>query len=589
MKIKVFMLCFLFALGSIGFADIRDCVCIVKPEYGKKITGFMEEAEGELSRSGYFDIAEYFRGAAKGIFGSGFFIKEKGNVYVLTNYHVVAYASAVTVEIENAEGEITKIDGCPIVAINEQLDLAAAEVPAGKVKSFLTFAESEPPEGTDVWSAGYPALGKKPLWQLGKGSVTNAKARLPKEIDPKKSYFIQHSAQIDSGNSGGPLLQKDSKSPNGYTVVGINSSSAIFRQAANFSIPISSIKIFLSERVFASQKNIEVSVETALKEFTDILTHFEIKNEEEKHEEESRRLRKLALFISEDEAINNGLDIYMETLRKAPKRFRSEILSATVFGNPIDGVRTAIAYTLYTSLNPEKNNYKPEKEPSITTLKKDGKNYEFVLTESEGKNKKLFTVWKNTFATWQLDGFNFGSEAKASAENPGKTDKKSGKKNDKKANAGVYIDEMPSRFRIKLSYTGLKNKEDGWRSGGMAGLFYSFKYFELGGQIIIGKPRSVVKPFLSKPSKIAVGVEPEFRIHLPINVKEEVYIIPNAFGGAGMLFPDIDIFMQYGAGLEFIPAAFNTLSVEAGCILRSYLTGVKQTEAGLLLSFSFRF
>ena len=229
MKNKIIYL-LLFLNIAAAFADIRSAVCIVKPNYSEKTVAFMEDTSNQLKTAGYSDLADLFKDAKEGVFGSGFFIKGQNKKnYVLTNYHVAAYASSLTLEIEDVNGEISKIENCKIIAMDEELDLAIAEVPSDKLDSYLTFAASAPVDGIDVWSAGYPGLGGKPMWQLGKGTVTNARARLPDDIDPKISTFIQHSAPIDSGNSGGPLLVKAAGAPSGYEVIGINSAKAVFR------------------------------------------------------------------------------------------------------------------------------------------------------------------------------------------------------------------------------------------------------------------------------------------------------------------------------------------------------------------------
>ncbi len=37
----------------------------------------------------------------------------------------------------------------------------------------LPFADAVPPDGTEVWTAGYPGLLGKPSWQLAKGVFSN--------------------------------------------------------------------------------------------------------------------------------------------------------------------------------------------------------------------------------------------------------------------------------------------------------------------------------------------------------------------------------------------------------------------------------
>ena len=127
----------------------------------------MEDAADKLATAGYSDLADLFKNAKEGVFGSGFFIKGQNKKdYVFTNYHVAAYGTTLTLEIEDANGETTKIENCNIIAVDEELDLAIAEVPSGKVNTYLTFASKAPVDGIDVWSAGYPGLAGKPMWQL---------------------------------------------------------------------------------------------------------------------------------------------------------------------------------------------------------------------------------------------------------------------------------------------------------------------------------------------------------------------------------------------------------------------------------------
>ena len=73
------------------------------------------------------------------------------------------------------------------------------------------------------------------IWQLAKGSVTNRKARTTELNVDGLDYVIQHSAIIDSGSSGGPLMLKDENGS--YYVVGVNTWSARGRDNTYFSIP----------------------------------------------------------------------------------------------------------------------------------------------------------------------------------------------------------------------------------------------------------------------------------------------------------------------------------------------------------------
>lgn len=571
---------FLFCLTI--FADIRDAVCVVRPNYEEKILQFMDDAADEISKAGYSDIAELFEKAKDGVFGSGFFIRgQNKKIYVLTNYHVAAYASSLSLEIENIDGAKIKIENCPVVAIDEELDLAIAEVNDKSVKSFLNFAAKLPADGADVWSAGYPGLGGKPLWQLGKGTVTNSKTRLSNIVDPKKSFFIQHSAPIDSGNSGGPLLIKSPNSPEGYEVIGINSAKAVFRQSTNFAIPATSIKNFINGRVFGGSEKSENNLKLALDEFAESCKNFKIDKDEQKNEEILKRLRKIAIYISEDYAINEGLDAYKTALRKAPRLFRTEILAASILGNPINGIRTALAYQIYTSIKPEENSYRPETSIDITALKNTGKNYEFVLYD-EAEKSKFFTVWKNNHNFWQIEASNLnGSPEKKSSE---KTAKK------EKQNTGasfISIEEIPVKMRIYASYTGLK-KDTGWASGFSLGYLYSFKYVEIGFSAVIDKPRTLPSASFIEQPKIGSGMGPELRFQLPLNIKDVVYLAPQAFVGGGVFVPPFEIFVQYGGGIEIVPVNFTSISFGIESLVRSYFKEIKETNIGIRASISLR-
>ena len=571
---------FLFCLTI--FADIRDAVCVVRPNYEEKILQFMDDAADEISKAGYSDIAELFEKAKDGVFGSGFFIRgQNKKIYVLTNYHVAAYASSLSLEIENIDGAKIKIENCPVVAIDEELDLAIAEVNDKSVKSFLNFAAKLPADGADVWSAGYPGLGGKPLWQLGKGTVTNSKTRLSNIVDPKKSFFIQHSAPIDSGNSGGPLLVKSPNSPEGYEVIGINSAKAVFRQSTNFAIPATSIKNFINGRVFGGSEKSENNLKLALDEFAEACKNFKIDKEEQKNEEILKRLRKIAIYISEDYAINEGLDAYKTALRKAPRLFRTEILAASILGNPINGIRTALAYQIYTSIKPEENSYRPETSIDLKSLKNTGKNYEFVLYD-EAEKSKFFTVWKNNHNFWQIEASNLnGSPEKKSSE---KTAKK------EKQNTGasfISIEEIPVKMRIYASYTGLK-KDTGWASGFSLGYLYSFKYVEIGFSAVIDKPRNLPSASFIEQPKIGSGMGPELRFQLPLNIKDVVYLAPQAFVGGGVFVPPFEIFVQYGGGIEIVPVNFTSISFGIESLVRSYFKEIKETNIGIRASISLR-
>ena len=176
---KIFIFLCFSVLNFLCFADLRDYVCIVRPNYKEDVVDCVNEAADTLEDLGYADFAEVFklRVEKDNSFGSGFIYIFNGKSYVVTNNHVCAYADSVSIEMMDADGKtIKKVENCKIIANSAEDDLAIAEIPADAgIKKGLGLYQGALREGIDVWSAGYPGLGGKPSWQLGKGTLTNNK------------------------------------------------------------------------------------------------------------------------------------------------------------------------------------------------------------------------------------------------------------------------------------------------------------------------------------------------------------------------------------------------------------------------------
>lgn len=149
--------------------------------------------------------------------GSGFFIHiDKEYAYVVTNYHVVEDAA----NIELFLNDQTKVPG-EIHGTDPRTDLAVVrirlkDVPADKIPTIkpLQWGESAPLKiGQWILAFGNP-FGIGSTVTCGIISANN------RDVGGKGisviSDFIQHSAQINSGNSGGCLIGMDGR------VVGIN-------------------------------------------------------------------------------------------------------------------------------------------------------------------------------------------------------------------------------------------------------------------------------------------------------------------------------------------------------------------------------
>ncbi|MCL1812466.1 MAG: serine protease [Treponema sp.] len=273
----VFPLC-VFSQQIPASGGLRDYVGLINQTYHPDIVAFFGKIKADLAKRGGNETAikaiDIF---LRGDTGSGFLYNDaRGNLYVITNNHVVAQAYSLSITFERQDGSKRKHENIRIIAADEENDIAilgfsAADRPAGRGLTLLTRAVDE---GVDVYSAGFPGLGTTPLWQFGRGMVSNANARFPKSFDDDTLIgpFIQHTAEIDPGNSGGPLLVVDRNAAAGYTVAGINTLKAVRRQAANYAIPVSTIQPFITGALNPRPETYRAALDTRLAGFAEGLS-----------------------------------------------------------------------------------------------------------------------------------------------------------------------------------------------------------------------------------------------------------------------------------------------------------------------------
>lgn len=144
--------------------------------------------------------------------GSGFVIEHDGKKYVITNAHVVQAASGsaslLVYSITQTKYEVS------IAALDSLYDLAvlAFDEPPGSEISALRFRSGKVRVGESVYAIGNP-LGDYP-YSVSSGIIGGKNRRFP-DLTGKFGY-LQSSASLSHGNSGGPLVGADGE------VVGIN-------------------------------------------------------------------------------------------------------------------------------------------------------------------------------------------------------------------------------------------------------------------------------------------------------------------------------------------------------------------------------
>lgn len=165
--------------------------------------------------------------------GSGFFFEKSG--YILTNEHVIADATELKVMVQGYDEPLT----AKLVGSDYDLDLAVLKVesPDGQAFPSLALGDSDQAKiGDWVVAIGNP-YGLDHTLTIG---VLSAKERPITISDEQGDHLYEHllqtDASINSGNSGGPLLNAQGE------VIGINTAVNAEGQGIGFAIPTKTIK-----------------------------------------------------------------------------------------------------------------------------------------------------------------------------------------------------------------------------------------------------------------------------------------------------------------------------------------------------------
>jgi serine protease Do len=171
--------------------------------------------------------------------GSGFIVSEDG--WIVTNAHVVQGETEVVVTVyKKAGAQIEKkvYERVKIMAINPQVDLALLKIEAEELgdakltKVYLGDIDTVR-QGQAVFAVGAPE-GLERSVSEGIVSTTNR--------EREGLVYIQTTAQVNPGNSGGPLFNKNGE------VVGVVAWKLLFSEGLNFAIPINYVQHFLDNR-----------------------------------------------------------------------------------------------------------------------------------------------------------------------------------------------------------------------------------------------------------------------------------------------------------------------------------------------------
>lgn len=193
--------------------------------------------------------------------GSGFLINDQT---LLTNHHVVTMSDDTKAAASQTFGvdfvNDTKLDvrvkvvvtrdvriEATVLQSSAEMDVAILELsdPIYDRQSLELGDSSTVSESTTVYALGFPLLPElaQDVQYYTYNDVTVTNSIVSKKMQRNSTPFIQHSAKISDGNSGGPLVQVGSDGVG--RVVGINSSRISVEEGYYYAMEINDVKDLL--------------------------------------------------------------------------------------------------------------------------------------------------------------------------------------------------------------------------------------------------------------------------------------------------------------------------------------------------------
>ncbi len=177
--------------------------------------------------------------------GTGFAYKKDGNVaYILTNNHVIEEGDSIFVEFSNGKLIETKVAGKDVYS-----DIAVLSVNSSDVSKLAEIGSSEEAKvGDTVFTVGAPLDADAYSGTVTRGIVSGKNRLVGVSLsnssrDDMMMSVLQTDAAINSGNSGGPLVNANGQ------VIGITSlklaSTGV--EGMGFAIPIETAMNFASK------------------------------------------------------------------------------------------------------------------------------------------------------------------------------------------------------------------------------------------------------------------------------------------------------------------------------------------------------
>jgi hypothetical protein len=229
---KRFLVLFLFICYPMYslYAQLEDYIVSIKVELKEDFKETCLQIADYYKSGGLNELSSLYYSIAEESQTNGFvYVDHEGENYIIACSSIFKQAKRVDIEIIKSDGEKKSYINCPILYINNDIDLTIIQFPEKErvYKEGLELDLGLPANDTEVYTAGYLVLEGDKQLQIAKGNITNINVHIPEITDPDKSLFLQHTAWMDNEkpdnkNAGCPLLIEDSESTLGYKVIGIN-------------------------------------------------------------------------------------------------------------------------------------------------------------------------------------------------------------------------------------------------------------------------------------------------------------------------------------------------------------------------------
>lgn len=209
------------------------------PDSGNRVALSTMEIAGHVGPATVSIIAEVSYGSIYGdslyeSSGSGFIISSEG--YIVTNNHVVAGAGEISVVIPGFSDPFT----AELIGADAQTDIAVLKVESSEPFQFVTLGDSDSLQVGEL----AVAIGN-PFGELAGTVTVGVISALDRELMIESAIYnlLQTDASINSGNSGGPLV-------NSYgEVIGVTNAKISGGEGIGFAIPINDVKNIIEELI----------------------------------------------------------------------------------------------------------------------------------------------------------------------------------------------------------------------------------------------------------------------------------------------------------------------------------------------------